>query len=99
MVILASIIIFIISVVFRLLDNSAGLLIANGISVTPFYLSQDKVEKEIVKLNGEKPELVRKLKRNIWFQKLNKVLNILAIITLVVGVVYEYYNGELVRFF
>lgn len=99
MVILGSVFVFIIAVFFRLVDNSAGLLIASGISVSPFYLSQDIIKDEIKKLDGSDEILERKLKRNLLFQKLHKAFVILAIITLLAGIVYEFYNPQLMHLF
>lgn len=98
MVILASIFVFIIAAIFRLIDNSAGLLIANGISVSPFYLSAETIKEEILKLEGKNDTLERKLNRNIMYQKLHKVFVALAIITLIAGIVYEINTKELIAF-
>jgi len=95
MVILASVFVFIIAAVFRLIDNSAGLLIASGISVSPFYLSEAIIKEEIQKLEADNAILKRKLRRNMMFQKLHKLFVALAIITLIVGIVYEIYHQEL----
>ena len=97
MLIVASVFIFIIAVVFRLLDNSAGLLISNGISVSPFYLPSDIIRNEMEKL--EDARLKRKLKRTLIFQRLHKIFTVLAVITLVAGVAYEFYDPQLVRLF
>ena len=97
MLIVAAVFIFIIAVVFRLLDNSAGLLISNGISVSPFYLPSDIIRNEMDKL--EDARLKRKLKRTLIFQRLHKVFTVLAIITLVAGIIYEIYNPQLVLLF
>lgn len=99
MVILASVFVFVIAVIFRLLDNSAGLLIADGISVSPFYLPADIIKSEIDKLDESNSALKRKLRRNLKYQKLHKVFTILAIITLIVGIVYEFYNPQLIHLF
>lgn len=97
MVIIASIFIFCIAAIFRLLDNSAGLLISNGISVNPFYLSPKEVKEQIVKIQDK--QLIRKLKRTLIFQKLHKIFLVLAILTFVVGVVYEFINPTLINVF
>jgi hypothetical protein len=97
MVILGSVFVFIVAGIIRLLDNSAGLLIASGISVSPFYLSADTIKEEIQKLEGSNEKLERKLYRNIKLQKLHKVLIIVAVVLLLVGIVYEIYNKELIR--
>jgi len=97
MVILGSIFIFMIAAIIRLLDNSAGLLIASGISVSPFYLSSDTIREEIQKLEGSNEKLERKLNRNIVLQKLHKLLVIVAIILFVAGIVYEIYNPQLIN--
>lgn len=98
MVILASLLVFAIATIFRLIDNSAALLIANGISVNPFYLSETIIRKEIQKLESNSTVLDYKLYRNIIFQKLHKIFVILAIITLIIGIVYEINNNELIAF-
>ena len=97
MVIIASVFVFIVAVIFRLLDNSAKLFISNGISVNPFYLSAETVIEEMNKLDDDK--LKRKLKRNLFYQKLHKLFTILAIITLVVGIGLEIYKPELIYLF
>ncbi len=99
MVILGSVFVFIIAVVFRLLDNSAGLLIANGISVSPFYLPANTIKMEIKKLEGSNNVLKRKLQRNLMYQKLHKGFTILSIIILALGIVYEIYNPQLIHLF
>ena len=88
---------FIIAVVFRLLDNSAGLLISNGISVSPFYLPKEVILEEIDKL--EDPKLIRKLRRNLIYQKLNKTITVLAVVVLLVGIGMEIYKPELIYLF
>lgn len=97
MVIIASVFVFIIAVIFRLLDNSAKLFISNGVSVSPFYLSAETVIEEMNKLDDER--LKQKLKRNLLFQKLHKIFTILAIITLVAGIALEIYKPELIYLF
>lgn len=99
MVILVAVFVFILAVFFRLVDNSAGLLIASGISVSPFYLSRETIKDEIIKLEGTNKVLERKLNRNLVFQKLHKLFIILAIITLLAGIVYEFYNPMLTHLF
>lgn len=99
MVILGSVFVFIVAVVFRLLDNSAGLLIASGISVSPFYLPADTIKAEIEKLDEGHDKLKRKLHRNLGYQKLHKVFTALAILTLIVGIGYEIYNPQLIHLF
>lgn len=97
MVIIASIFVFCIAAVFRLLDNSAGVLISNGISVSPFYLSEKEVKKQITLIDDEK--LIKKLKRTLVYQKLHKVFLVLSIITFIAGVVYEFINPSLITMF
>ena len=94
MVIIASIFIFCIAAVFRLLDNSAGILISSGISVSPFYLSEAEIKDQMLKI--ENRQMRRKLKRTLIYQKLHKVFLILAILTFVAGIVYEFINPTLV---
>ena len=95
--IIASIFVFCIAAVFRLLDNSAGVLISNGISVSPFYLSEKEVKEQIGKIQDEK--LIKKLKRTLVFQKLHKVFLILSILTFIAGVIYEFISPSLVTMF
>lgn len=97
MVIIASVFVFIIAVIFRLLDNSAKLFISNGVSVSPFYLSAETVIEEMNKLDDER--LKQKLKRNLLFQKLHKIFTILSIITLIAGIALEIYKPELIYLF
>ena len=94
MVIIASIFIFCIAAVFRLLDNSAGILISSGISVSPFYLSEAEIKDQMLKI--ENRQMRRKLKRTLIYQKLHKVFLILAILTFVAEIVYEFINPTLV---
>ncbi|MFI8378401.1 hypothetical protein [Leeuwenhoekiella sp. NPDC079379] len=95
MVIIASIFVFCIAAIFRLLDNSAGILISNGISVSPFYLTESEVKKQIEKI--EDSTLRTQLKRTLIYQKLHKVFLVLSIITFVGGIVYEFINPTLVE--
>lgn len=97
MVIIASVFVFIIAVIFRLLDNSAKLFISNGISVSPFYLSAETVMEEMEKLDDER--LKRKLRRNLMYQKLHKIFTVLAVITLLIGIGFEIYHPELIYLF
>ncbi|RXG29153.1 hypothetical protein [Leeuwenhoekiella marinoflava] len=94
MVIIASIFIFCIAAIFRLLDNSAGILISSGISVSPFYLSEAEIKEQMLGIKNRK--MLKKLKRAIVFQKLHKFFLILAILTFIAGVVYEFINPTLV---
>lgn len=95
MIIIASIFVFCIAAVFRLLDNSAGILISNGISVSPFYLSRKEVKGQMKKISDKK--LRKKLKRTLLFQQLHKVFLALALLTFIAGVVYEFINPTLVN--
>ena len=95
MVIIASIFVFCIAAVFRLLDNSSGILISNGISVSPFYLSEAEVKEQIAKLQDR--GLRVKLHRTLMFQKLHKLFLILSILTFIGGIIYEYYHPTLVE--
>ena len=79
------------------MDNSAGLLISNGISVSPFYLSPDVIKNEMDKISD--PKLKRKLKRTLIYQKLHKLFTVLAVVMLVVGIAYEFYSPTLIRLF
>lgn len=97
MLIIVSIFIFIVAVIFRLMDNSAGLLISNGISVSPFYLSPDVVKHQMDKINDRR--LKRKLKRTLIYQKLHKIFTVLAIVMLIAGIAYEFYSPTLVHLF
>ncbi|RMB63426.1 hypothetical protein EAX61_03280 [Dokdonia sinensis] len=97
MLIIASVFVFIIAVIFRLLDNSAGLLISNGISVSPFYLAPEVVKDEMEKIKDER--LKRKLRRTLLFQKLHKIFTVAAIITLIVGIAFEIYEPQLIYLF
>ncbi len=97
MLIIVSIFVFIIAVIFRLLDNSAGLLISNGISVSPFYLAPEIVKSEMEKIKDE--SLKRKLRRTLLFQKLHKIFTVASIVTLVVGIVLEIYEPQLIYLF
>jgi len=89
MVIVTSLFIYIIAVIFRLLDNSAALLIREGISVNPFYLKPFLIKEQIEHLEDTK--LMQKLHRNLLFQKLHNIFAIVAMLTFIGGVIYELY--------
>jgi len=97
MILIASIFVFCVAAIFRLLDNSAGLLIGNGISVTPFYLSSKEIKNKME--NIENPKLLRRLRTTLLFQKLHKLLLVLAILTFVTGIVYEMMDPTLLLLF
>ncbi|MEH6405675.1 MAG: hypothetical protein V7767_00185 [Leeuwenhoekiella sp.] len=97
MVIVASIFVFCIAAVFRLLDNSAGILISNGISVSPFYLSEKEVKSQITRIEDE--QLIKKLRRTLIFQKLHKIFLVLSILTFIAGIIYEWINPSLIYLF
>ncbi|MGB3774949.1 MAG: hypothetical protein WA951_06795 [Leeuwenhoekiella sp.] len=97
MILIASIFIFCIAAVFRLLDNSAGLFIANGISVSPFYLSADEIKMQMSKINNK--QLLKRLRITLLFQKLHKLFLVLAILTFIGGIVYEVMNPTLILLF
>jgi len=86
--------VYIIAIIFRLLDNSAALLILHGISVSPFYLKPPIILAQIENLKDEK--LIWKLRRNLWYQKLHIAFTVLAILTLIVGIIYEIYNPYII---
>ncbi|MFD2825647.1 hypothetical protein ACFSYG_04140 [Leeuwenhoekiella polynyae] len=94
MVIIASIFVFCIAAIFRLLDNSANILISSGISVSPFYLSEEEIKEQMLSIKNRK--MLKKLKRAILFQKLHKIFLVLAILTFFAGIVYEFINPTLV---
>jgi len=94
MLIVASIFIYIIAIIFKLLDNSAGLLIAHGISVSPFYLRAEIIKEQIANIDDKR--LIRKLNRNLSYQKLHKVFTVLAILSLIVGIVLEIVDPYLI---
>ncbi|RXG14212.1 hypothetical protein DSM03_101329 [Leeuwenhoekiella aestuarii] len=94
MVIIASIFVFCIAAIFRLLDNSANILISSGISVSPFYLSEEEIKEQMLKIENRK--MRKKLKRTLVFQKLHKIFLVLAIFTFLAGIVYEFINPTLV---
>lgn len=95
MLIIAALFIYIIAVIFRLLDNSAALLIKHGISVNPFYLKPEVIRDQIDTI--EDTTLVAKLHRNLLFQKLHTIFSIATIATFVIGIIYEIYNPYLVH--
>ncbi|HEA30180.1 MAG TPA: hypothetical protein ENH91_09330 [Leeuwenhoekiella sp.] len=97
MILIASIFVFCIAAIFRLLDNSAGLLIANGISVSPFYLSPQEIKYQMDQI--ENPQLLRRLRMTLLFKKLHKLFLFLAILTFVGGVIYEFVNPTLILLF
>jgi type III secretory pathway component EscU len=97
MILIASIFVFCVAAVFRLLDNSAGLLISNGISVTPFYLSAKEIKEKME--NIENPKLLRRLRSTLLFRKLHKLFLVLAILTFITGIVYEIMDPTLLLLF
>ena len=97
MLIIASIFVFIIAVIFRLLDNSAGILIANGISVSPFYLRAEVIKSEMAKLDDER--LKKRLRRTLFYQKLHKIFTAVSILTLLIGIGMEIYKPYLIYLF
>ncbi len=94
MLMVAAIFVYIIAVIFRLMDNSSGLLIRHGISVSPFYLKPPIILGQIEQLKDEK--LIWKLRRNLWYQKLHIVFTVLAILCFIAGVICEIYNPYIV---
>ncbi len=94
MLMVVAVFVYIIAIIFRLLDNSAGLLIRHGISVSPFYLKPPIILEQIEQLEDKK--LIRKLHRNLWYQKLHIAFTVLAILTLIVGIIYEIYNPYII---
>ncbi|MAZ25962.1 MAG: hypothetical protein CL868_02655 [Cytophagaceae bacterium] len=97
MVIIASIFVFCVAAIFRLLDNSAGVLISNGISVNPFYLSRKEVKEQIARVKDK--ELAKKLRRILVFQTLHKIFLILSIVMFLAGIAYEFYDPLLIHLF
>ncbi len=97
MILIASIFVFCAAAIFWLLDNSAGLLIGNGISVTPFYLSPKEVKDQMKTI--ENPKVLRRLRTTLLFQKLHRLLLLLAALTFVAGIVYEIMNPTLLLLF
>ncbi len=97
MVMIAAIFVYLIAIVFRLLDNSAGLLISHGISVSPFYLKPEIILDQIERIEDDK--LKGKLRRNLIFQKLHITFTVLAILTLILGIAYEIYNPFITKIF
>jgi hypothetical protein len=97
MILIASIFVFCIAAIFRLLDNSAGLLIGNGISVTPFYLSSKEIKDQIA--NIQNPKLLRRLRTTLLFQKLHKLFLVLAALTFITGIISEVVSPTLLLLF
>lgn len=97
MILIASIFVFCAAAIFRLLDNSAGLLIGNGISVTPFYLPSKEIKEQME--NIENPKVLRRLRTSLLFKKLHKLLLLLAALTFVAGIVHEIMNPTLLLLF
>ncbi len=97
MILIASIFVFCFAAIFRLLDNSAGLLIGNGISVTPFYLSSKEIKDQMV--NIENPKLLRRLRTTLLFQKLHKLFLVLAALTFIIGIISEVISPTLLLLF
>lgn len=98
MILLSSIFLFCVAAIFRLLDNSAGLLIAHGISVSPFYLSREEIKHHMSKVT-DSPRLIRRLNQTLLFQKLHKIFLVLASISFLGGIVYEFINPTLIYLF
>lgn len=90
-------IIYILSAVFRLLDNSAAILLEQGISVAPFYLSEKKIKKNMTKIDDEK--IIAKLKRNLFYSKTAKALIFLSILIFCIGIIEEVRNPYIIKYF
>ncbi len=88
MLILASVLIFCTSAIFRLLDTSAGILISHGISVTPFYLSPEEIKYHMKKAND--PVMDKKLKVTLTFQKLHRIFLVSSGVIFVLGIILEF---------
>ncbi|WP_031426399.1 hypothetical protein [Flavimarina sp. Hel_I_48] len=97
MILIASIFVFCIAAIFRLLDNSASLLIGHGISVSPFYLSREEIKMQMGNITDTK--LLQRLRITLLFQKLHKLFLYLAILTFISGIVYEVMNPTLILLF
>lgn len=98
MILLASIFVFCIAATFRLLDNSAGLLIGHGISVSPFYLSREEVQHHMSKIE-DNPKLIKRLERTLLFQKLHKWFLLFALVCFIGGIIYEFIDPSLIYLF
>ena len=97
MILLASIYIYCIAAIFKLLDTSAGILINHGISVTPFYLERKVVKAHLAKIEDE--SLRKKLRFTLFCQLMHKVFTVLAILTAIAGIISEFLNPSLILIF
>ncbi|RZS99008.1 hypothetical protein EV197_0210 [Aquimarina brevivitae] len=80
LVICAPIFLFIIGVVFRLLDNSASIFLDNEISIDSSYVSEDLIQAYIKQTEND---LLRKsLKRALFFRKMHNLFMILMVISI-----------------
>lgn len=97
MLIIISVLIFCAAAIFRLLDTSAGILISHGISVTPFYLSEEEVKHHMSE--AKDPKMDKKLHMTLLFQKLHRILLVSSGIVFVLGIIYEFIQPTLFYLF
>ncbi|MDY8136875.1 hypothetical protein [Aquimarina sp. 2201CG5-10] len=71
---------FIIGVIFRLLDNSASIFLNHEILVDSSYVSGDLIKEHIN--DSKDPKLKRSLKRALLFRRLHNFFMILMVISL-----------------
>ena len=70
---------FIIAVIFRLLDNSASIFLDNDILIDSSYVSGDLIKDQIQDTEDEKQK--RLLKRSLFYRKLHNLFMILAVVS------------------
>jgi len=93
MVLLAAIIFYSLSTLFRLLDNSAEVFIAHKISVTPFYLTSEEIKGRLAGITDKKVRF--KLKRNLFYKMATRVCIGMSILLFIAAVIYEIYDPKL----
>ena len=80
LVICAPVFLFIIGVVFRLLDNSASIFMDNEILVDSSYVSEELILEYIDKSDDDK--LRRSLRRALLFRKMHNLFMVLMVISI-----------------
>lgn len=80
LIICAPVFLFIIGVIFRLLDNSASIFMDNEILVDSSYVSEDLILDYIDKSDDSK--LRKTLKRALFFRKMHNLFMVLMVISI-----------------
>lgn len=85
------VILFILGVVFRLLDNSSSIFLNHEILVDSSYVSKELIKTHIE--NTDDPELKKSLTKALWYRKLHNLFMILMVVSIppiVIAVLYYF---------